>query len=54
MSKALLNLEKEVGVELFIRNPKGMQLTKKGEAFFEKVDKLLYDYAHLTEDLQID
>ena len=41
LSKAISNLEKELGKNLFIRHPQGVKLTPDGLIFYEKVSHLL-------------
>ncbi len=50
ISKSIANLEKELGAELLTRHPKGVELTKAGQLFYKKVDKLLHDYGQLKAD----
>ena len=44
MSKAIRNLEEELGVDLFIRKKTGMYLTEQGELFFPYAEKIADQY----------
>jgi LysR family transcriptional regulator, cyn operon transcriptional activator len=41
VSKALKNLEEQLGCNIFVRTPKGVVLTKEGEVLFKYVDKAI-------------
>ncbi|HDZ39419.1 MAG TPA: LysR family transcriptional regulator [Marinobacter sp.] len=41
LTRAIKQLEEEVGVELFIRKPRGLQLTTGGEYFLEQARQIL-------------
>lgn len=47
LSQALYNLETEIGVQLFIRTPKGIEVTQKGLIFYEATLKVLQNFGDL-------
>ncbi|MFP3153875.1 LysR family transcriptional regulator [Lachnospiraceae bacterium ZAX-1] len=46
LSKIIVNLEQEIGVQLFTRNRQAVKLTPAGEAFYCEAEKLLAQYHH--------
>ncbi|MEE3118839.1 MAG: LysR family transcriptional regulator, partial [Pseudomonadota bacterium] len=49
LTRAIKQLEEEVGVELFIRKPRGLELTTGGEYFLEQAKQVL-DKVNATVD----
>jgi DNA-binding transcriptional LysR family regulator len=49
LSRQIRQLEEELGVALFIRNKRHVQLTKAGRAFLEEARKLVVQAGHATE-----
>ena len=49
LTRAIKQLEQEVGVELFIRKPRGLELTTGGEYFLEQAKQVL-DKVNATVD----
>lgn len=49
LSNAVRNLETEMGIQIFIRNPKGITLTKDGMEFLSYVRQILEQTALLEE-----
>ncbi|MEG2213564.1 MAG: LysR family transcriptional regulator, partial [Clostridiales bacterium] len=49
LSRELQKLEQELGVTLFNRNSKGIELTPCGQALYEKAKKLLDDYREMVD-----
>ena len=49
LSQALYNLETEIGVQLFIRTPKGIEVTQKGLIFYEATLKVLQNFGDLKK-----
>lgn len=43
LSKAVISLERELGLSLFIRNAKGMELTREGKELLPMAKKILQD-----------
>ncbi len=41
VSRQIRNLEDELGVELFVRSPRGMKLSASGELFFRHATSIL-------------
>lgn len=52
LTRAMKQLEEEVGVELFIRKPRGLELTNGGEFFLEQARQILDKVAATVEDTQ--
>ncbi len=48
VSKVIKSLEKELGVELFIRKQRGIQLTDKGRLICEQANKMLENMNQLS------
>lgn len=53
LSKIIVNLEQEVGVQLLIRNKRDVKLTPAGEAFCQEARKLLKQYESAIEIAKI-
>lgn len=51
VSKWMAKLEKQLGCRLFVRNGGGVQMTKQGEAVFDRWKHLLEVYDNSTADL---
>jgi len=49
LSRQIRQLEDELGVELFVRNKHGVQLTKAGHAFLDEGRKLVVQAGHAAE-----
>jgi DNA-binding transcriptional LysR family regulator len=49
LSRQIRQLEDELGVELFVRNKRRVQLTKAGQAFLDEGRKLVVQAGHATE-----
>lgn len=49
LSKAVSRLEKELGIELFHRTKRTVQLTEAGRVFFKEARRVLEDVEHATE-----
>lgn len=52
LSKGVKTLENELGVELFIRTPNGVELTRYGEYLYEKSEVLLKELQLLATELE--
>lgn len=52
MTVAMRNLEEALNSQLFLRLPKGIQLTAGGERFLLHAQKIISDSQHAIEDLQ--
>lgn len=52
LSKGIRTLEHELGVELFLRTPNGVELTRYGEYLYEKSESLLKEFNLLTAELE--
>lgn len=52
VSKAISQLEAELGVELFVRDPSGAFLTPTGVLFYERIRGLLGDLDNLTDQIR--
>ncbi|SQC93163.1 HTH-type transcriptional regulator gltC [Cedecea neteri] len=52
MTVAMRNLEEALNSQLFLRQPKGVQLTPSGERFLLHARKIISDSQHAIEDLQ--
>lgn len=50
LSKILKELEIELGMELFIRSPKGVRITKNGKDFIAKARKAINEYKELEDE----
>lgn len=50
ISVAIRNLEKELGVDLLVRSPKGVVLTKDGERFVSKAQEILEKIEELRSE----
>lgn len=53
LSKTIKNLEQELGVELLIRTPNGVELTPYGEMLYDRSGILLNDYHKIQADLNL-
>lgn len=51
LSKAIAQLEKSLGVELFFRNGRSIHLNRYGHFYLERVDVILREYNQAREDL---
>ena len=51
LSKIIKNLEKELGVSLFIRSPIGISLTKHGEVLEKNAKSIIKDLEKLKEEI---
>ncbi|MEE3487556.1 MAG: LysR family transcriptional regulator [Bulleidia sp.] len=49
LSKAINDLEKELGVPLVIRSTRSVDLTPSGEIFLEEATKVIHAYDHMIE-----
>jgi DNA-binding transcriptional LysR family regulator len=49
LSRQIRQLEEELGVQLFVRNKRHVELTKAGQAFLEEARKLVVQAGHATE-----
>lgn len=49
LSRQIHQLEEELGVELFVRDKRRVELTKAGRAFLEEARKLVVQAGHATE-----
>jgi len=52
VSKAISQLESELGVELFVRDPSGAFLTPTGLMFYERVRGIVMELDNLTEQMR--
>src|SRR5690554_8230250 len=50
LTRAIKQLEEEMGVELFVRKPRGLELTPGGEYFLEQAQQVLDKLAASVED----
>ena len=44
LSQQIRNLEKELGYRVFHRTSKGLELTEKGNVFYQKAQEMLKDF----------
>lgn len=51
ISKTIKNLEDELGVPLFIRNKKGMELTDAGQIMIHRAQEIVHSFDSLTAEL---
>ena len=51
ISKAITNLENELGSALFLRSNKGLTLTKEGETLFEKIKQVMFLINDVEQEL---
>lgn len=49
LSKMIVNLEHEIGVQLFQRSKRDVRLTQAGEAFYREITKAMCSYAAAVE-----
>ena len=49
LSKAIRELEREVGIEIFLRTPRGMELTEKGRVFLGYAKQILAQVRQMEE-----
>lgn len=54
LSQALKQIEAELGITLFLRSHKGMQLTPEGEKFYRYGQRTMQAYADFLEELHSD
>ncbi|MCI1903214.1 LysR family transcriptional regulator [Enterococcus hirae] len=52
LSQGIKDLEEELGVQLFLRSSKGVQLTPEGALFVEHAESILNDADHLVDRFQ--
>lgn len=52
VSKAISQLESELGVELFVRDPSGAFLTPTGLLFYERIRSIIMELDSLTEQIR--
>lgn len=52
LSQQIKALERELGLKLFLRHPKGVQLTEGGQQLLEEARRLLHDVAAMQARLQ--
>ena len=50
LTRAIKQLEEEIGVELFLRKPRGLELTSGGEYFLEQARQVLHKVEATGED----
>ncbi|MBW0148428.1 MULTISPECIES: LysR family transcriptional regulator [Marinobacter] len=50
LTRAMKQLEEEIGVELFVRKPRGLELTNGGEYFLEQARQILDKVTATVED----
>ena len=50
LTRAMKQLEEEIGVELFIRKPRGLELTNGGEYFLEQARQILDKVTATVDD----
>lgn len=51
LSQQIRNLEKELGYCVFRRTRKGLELTEKGNLFYQKAQKMLEDWSRFKEEV---
>ena len=51
LSQQIRNLEKELGYRVFRRTSKGLELTEKGNLFYEKAQEMLEDWNRFKEEV---
>ena len=51
LSQQIRNLEKELGYRVFHRTSKGLELTEKGNVFYQKAQEMLKDWNRFKEEV---
>ena len=51
LSQQIRNLEKELGYRVFHRTSKGLELTEKGNVFYQKAQEMLKDWNCFKEEV---
>ena len=51
LSQQIQNLEKELGYRVFHRTSKGLELTEKGNVFYQKAQEMLKDWNRFKEEV---
>lgn len=51
LSQQIRNLEKELGYRVFHRTSKGLELTEKGNVFYQKAQEMLKDWHRFKEEV---
>ncbi len=54
LSKQIKKLEEELGLQLFIRGTKGVELTERGERLLKTTNHILEEIAYIKEDFRKD
>ena len=54
LSKQIKKLEEELGLQLFIRSTKGVELTEQGERLLKTTNRILEEIAYIKEDIRKD
>lgn len=49
VSKSIGSFEKELGVQLFFRHPKGLQATEEGRALYLEAGRVTLSFSHLSD-----
>ena len=52
LSQCVQKLEREIGMELFVRSSNGVQLTSEGQCFYEFAESVLHKRAELDKKIQ--
>ena len=53
LSKAVSDLEEELGFALFLRNYSGVMLTHKGKIFCDRIDSIIEEIEALQRELMV-
>ena len=51
LSQQIRNLEKDLGYRVFHRTSKGLELTEKGNVFYQKAQEMLKDWNRFKEEV---